>query len=142
VCEAADRRADDASTFELLARACGDERVVGGTMRVFAGLAVSSNRAMDQTGVRLEQRWVVDPEFLGYAWSEAVDHDVGAACDREEGVAIARLAQVQRGAPLAARPHTRAGERAERIALGRFDPGDAGTVAGEEHAGHRPGNAP
>ena len=62
--------------------------------------------------------------------------------EREEHLAIGVVAQVERRAPLAPQPHACAGELGERIARGRLDPGDAGAVIGEQHAGHRSGDAP
>ena len=85
---------------------------------------------------------MVDPELRGDTRPEALDHDVRTARQREEHLAIGCVAKVERRAPLAAQPHARAGELGEGIARGRLDPGDAGAVIGEQHAGHGSGDAP
>src|SRR5262249_46846784 len=62
--------------------------------------------------------------------------------EREEGLPIVGVLEVQRRAALSAQPYTRARQVRERIAAGWFDACDAGAVIGEQHAGHRPRDAP
>ena len=93
-------------------------------------------------GLRAAQRLVADAELLGGARRERLDHDVGAPRERQERVAIAVVAQVEHGRPLAAVPHAVPLGLLERRAVGRFDPDDVGAVVGEHHRGHGTGGPP
>jgi hypothetical protein len=140
--EPPDRRAGHAAAFERLARARGHERVIGGPTRVLPGLAVSGDRAVDQARVRRKQCGVIDPELRGDCRTEALDHDIRPAREREEHPAIGFVTKVEGRAAFAPRPHARAGELGERIPRGRLDPRDPRAVIGQQHSGHGSRNAP
>ncbi len=127
---------------EEQAGARGNERVVPGPVAVAVAAPVPGDRAVHEARVRGAQGCVVDAESLGHAGGEAVDDDVGPGCQREELVAVAGRAQVEHRAALAAVPHARTRLGGERVAARRLDPGHHRAVVGEQHRGHRAGDAP
>ncbi|CAB4748484.1 unannotated protein [freshwater metagenome] len=78
----------------------------------------------------------------GDSGPERLHDDVGSRRQRLHVGEVARLAEVELGATLAARPHTRTGRRLERIVTGRLHPRDPGPVVGEQHRADRSGHAP
>ena len=71
-----DRCPENPSAFELLPRPRRDERVVGGSVTVPAGLAVAGDRAVHETRVFGHERLVIDAERCGNARAEALDDNV------------------------------------------------------------------
>ena len=139
--EAGQRAAGHPAALPLVPGARGDERVEPRSSGVPALVAVRRDRAVHEARVERSQREVVDPELGGGAGGIALEHDVGTRREREEPVVVGRVAEVEHRAPLPPVPHLRAGERTRRVAARRLDLGDARAVVGEQHAGHRTGDA-
>jgi hypothetical protein len=55
-----------------------DHRGIGGVMRLGAALPIAGNRAIDQPGIELGQRGIIQPEAGHHAGAEVLDHNVEA----------------------------------------------------------------
>ena len=87
------------------------------------------------------QRVVVDAEPLRDPGPPALDEHVGAACERDESVALRRVLEVEDDAALTPVVDRNRGGLlpAERVATRRFHPHHVGAVVGEEPGGLRAG---
>ena len=137
------RAAGHAAALPLVPGARRDERVEPRAVGVRAVVAVGGDRAVHEARVERAERVVVDPEL---AWSR---RGRSSRCTTSASRASARKPVVvgrRRGgrAPRCACPGAtpaRPRTTRERVAAGRLDLGDVGAVVGEQHAGHRTGDA-
>ena len=85
---------------------------------------------------------MVDAQSRRDTRTEALDDHVGVVDQREEPLVVGLGLQVEGESLLSPPPHERAGERLEGVAARRLDARDVGALVGEDHAGHRAGDAP
>jgi hypothetical protein len=99
---------------------------------------------MDQAGIGLAQRLVVDAKPLGDAQREVLDKDIGVGSKGEEHLTVSLVPEVERDRAFATVPGAitkpAAADIGQPVALRRFDPDHVGPVIGQHHPGHRPGN--
>ena len=119
-----------------------DQPVEARAVAVPAVPSVPGDRASDHPGIDLRHGRVIDTETLRRARSKALDDDVRAGSERSKCSATVVGAQVETGAPLPPLPDAVSRLRRERIAVGRFDPGDLRAVVGEQHRRHRARGTP
>ena len=111
----------------------GDDALVAGVAGVGTARPEAGDRAVDEAGVALTQRRVVGAERLGAAGPERGDHHVRARRQLVQAFARPLVAGVEGDRPLAAQPHGRGGQPAERVAARPFDLDHVGAVVGEHH---------
>ena len=118
-----------------------DEGVDGGPVALGQVAAVGGDGAQDQAGVAGSEGVPVEAEAGGDARGEAVDHDVGAVDERVQSFPVGGVVDVEGDAALAPVPDPRAAERPGGVSAGRLDLHDVGAVVGQQHGGHRSGDA-
>jgi hypothetical protein len=121
-----------------------DDRVVDAPVAIRARVAVAADRDGDQLRIALAQLRLAEAEALGRAGPPVLHEHVGAIHEREQGLAAARLLEVEHDAALAAvRVHVEA--RAPAAPVGadphrvadprRLDLHHLGALIREDHAG-------
>jgi len=126
-----------------------DQGAEAGAVAVRAGLAEAGDAHHDERGVGLEQHLRREAHRLQGAGAVILDQHLRAAHQPEQQLASARLAQVERHAPLVAgvdlprHGHPLRAPVAQRIALARrLDLDHVGAVVGELQAQHVAGHQP
>ena len=124
-----------------------NDRRIGGTGGARARLPVAGDRAIDQFGIVLAERGVVEAQPRHHAGPEVLDHDVGQGGklidDRLGGLALqvdrkALLAAVER-AEIAAVAVAQRWPAADHVALEPLDLDDLGTEVGHQARAVRAG---
>ena len=105
-------------------------------------LPVRGDRTGDDLRIEDDQGVVVDAEPRRRPKRETVDDDIGCPGQLFELPPSLAAAQIEADAALASIPDPVPGLLRKRIARGRLDPYDVGTVVGQEHGGHGAGDAP
>ena len=137
-----DRAHAPARLLPLLSAARLYERVVAGPVRPTVAFGVRGAGGVDEARIARVQRVEADAEPVGDAGPERLDQHVDVVGQLVERVAAGRVLQVERDGPARAVPHRVAAVVAERVATGRFDLDDIGTLFGEQQHAERTGDAP
>ena len=123
--------------------ACGDQRVVSLDACEWSCLAEPGDAAVDEAGVGGAQRLRAEPPPVHRAWRESLDQHVGGRHQLVEVPAALFGAEVGDDALLAAVPHQEAVRvhGAQPVAVGQFHLDDPRARVGQDHPGHRRGDA-
>ena len=102
-------------------------------------LAHARDRAVDDRRVDREHVAVADAETVGDAGTEALDDDIGLACEVEGAGPVGRVLQVEHDAALVGvEAHEQLGVPAHRVAPRRLDLDHVGADLGKELRGIGP----
>ena len=111
----------------------GDDALVGRVPGIGTASTPTAHRAVDEAGIVERQRRVVRTEIRRLPGAERGDDDVGAGREPVEALAAPGGPEVEFDAALAAQPHRRGGESAERIAARPLDLDHLRAKVGEHH---------
>ncbi len=116
------------------------ERVEGGAIGVTILSPVARDRALDQPGVRLRKRCVVDAQFGGLPGFKTLHHHVGLPGQRLEDPAVRFACEIEFGAAPPPEPAAIAELAAKRVTAGALDLGDTRPVVRKKHGRNRTGD--
>ena len=116
------------------ARPGGNDTLIGRVIAVWTGGTPTGDADVNERRIERAKRGGIAAEGSGAILLLCRDEDVRASRQRCEFRTGSRRCEVERHAALAAQPHGRIGQRAERIAARGFDLDDLGAEIAEHHS--------